>query len=233
MNEMGCLLIHGFGGNRHELEPLTLRLRELGVRVSVPVLKGHESTVRELKQASRHDWIACAQSALDGLRASCKTVIVIGFSMGGLIATNLCRSNAVDGVVFLNTPVYYWGLKRMIGNLHDDFRASLKMYSSAFHTIPFHAMLEFQRLLDGTKPMFRDIGCQSLVLQSVHDDVVDPKSADYIFARLKGQKEFEPVTQGAHEVLWSSGCRQVCAYVQRFLKRFGAAPGGLSWSAGV
>lgn len=220
MNNKGCLLIHGFTGCRHDLEPLSDHLVQLGYQVSMPVLKGHEATARELRNADRNDWIASAQSALDNLRSNCETVIVIGFSMGGLIAANLYQDNDFDGIIFINTPIYYWGLGRVISSLYADFKTNLKRYAYAFRDTPFHAMLEFQLLLSGTKPIFNRIGCQSLVLQSVYDDVVDPKSADYIFARLKGRKELKKVSRGDHVVLLSEGAGQVCSHVQQFLKGF-------------
>lgn len=218
MNSKGCLLIHGFNGCRKELSPLRERLDQLGYKVSVPVLKGHEASSRELRTASRYDWVDCAQAELDDLRSSCRRVIVIGFSMGGLLAANLYQNNHFDGIVFINTPVYYWGLGRMISDLYFDFKPNLKKYAYAFRTVPFHAMLEFQRLLSKTKPIFQDVNCRSLVLQSADDDVVKPKSAEYIFSHLKGRKDMKIVPRGKHLVLLSDESAQVCSYVQHFLK---------------
>lgn len=218
MDNKGCLLIHGFTGCRNDLAPLRERLDQLGYKVSAPVLKGHETSSCELKTASRYDWVACAQDALDDLRSSCLSVIVIGFSMGGLLAANLCQSNDFDGIVFINTPVYYWGLGRMVSDLHSNFKPSLKKYAYAFRNTPFHAMLEFQLLLSKTKSIFQNVKCRSLVVQSADDDVVNPKSAEYIFSRLQGQKEIKIVPQGKHVVLLSDRSAQVCSYVQHFLK---------------
>jgi carboxylesterase len=217
MNNTGCLLIHGFAGSRQELEPLRLCLEQSGYSVAVPVLKGHEATPRELKRASRRDWIACAQAALDELRASCKTVVVIGFSMGGLVATNLYLDNGFDGIVFINTPVYYTDFRRMLFNLYSNFRSYIRKYIVSTRDKPLHAMIEFQLLLSGTKPKFGKIGCKALVLQAMDDDVVNPKSAEYIFTRLKGIKEIEKVRSGGHVVLLGEGSQEVCSHVQHFL----------------
>lgn len=219
----GCLLIHGFTGCRGDLEPLRDHLNQLGYAVTVPVLKGHEATPNELKRASRHEWIAGAQRALDELKASCEKVVVIGFSMGGLVAANLCQTNDFDGIVFINTPVYYWGLSRLfVSRLYSDFKTNLKSSIASMRTTPLHALFEFQLLLSSTKRLFRKIRCRSLVLQSIHDDVVVPRSAQYIFSRLRGKKEMKTVPNGGHVVLLSDidGSRQVCTDVQRFLMGF-------------
>lgn len=220
MNDKGCLLIHGFTGCRNDLAPLCDHLVQLGYKVSVPVLKGHEATSKELGSASRYDWMESAQTAFDDLRASCRTVVVIGFSMGGLLAANLFQSNDFDGIVFINTPIYYWGLGRIFSDLHSDFKPNLKKYAYGLRYTPFHAMLEFQKLLNYTKPIFQSVSCRSLVVQSANDDVVNPKSAEYIFSRLKGRKDLKIVPSENHVVLLSKESDQVCAYVQYFLKEF-------------
>lgn len=220
MPPKGCLLLHGFTGCRHDLEPLSRLLSRLGYQVSVPVLKGHEADAGALRKACRQDWIDCAQAALDELRARCPKVVVVGFSMGGLLAAKLCERNQVDGIVFINTPVYYWGLGRVFRDLLTNFKQSLGRYGGALIHTPFHALWEFQMLLSGTKPVFRTIRCRSLVLQSVNDDVVDPKSAEYIFENLQGEKEMDKISRGDHVVLLSAGSEQACSCVRRFLLNF-------------
>lgn len=207
-------------GCRHELEPLRSLLVRLGYQVSVPILKGHEADAAALRKARRQDWLACAQSALDELHARCQKVVVVGFSMGGLLAANLCRHNDVDGIVFINTPVYCWGLRGVFRDLCFDFKESAKRYGSALRSTPFHALWEFQMLLSGTKSVFQTIRCRSLVLQSINDDVVDPKSAEYIFARLQGKKEMNKIARGDHVALLSAGSAQTCAFVKNFLVNF-------------
>lgn len=220
MKAKGCLLLHGFTGCRHDLEPLRELLVRLGYQVSAPVLKGHEADAPALGKARRQDWMDCAQAALDELHGRCRQVFVVGFSMGGLLAANLCEHNEVDGLVFINTPVYYWGLGRVFRDLCANFKGSFGKYSGALLHTPFHALWEFQMLLSGTKPVFRTIRCRSLVLQSVNDDVVDPKSAEYIFARLRGEKEMDKISRGDHVVLLSAGSAQACSCVRRFLLDF-------------
>lgn len=220
MNEKGCLLIHGFTGSRRELEPLAEQLGREGFQISLPVLKGHEATVEELRAASRRDWVQGVQSALDALKARCQKVIVVGFSMGGLLAANLAPHCDVDGYVFINTPIYYWGLRRMLSDMCRDFRAGCRKYRSSFGRTPFHALLEFQKLLSQTKPMFRSIQSRSLILQSVNDDVVDPKSADFIFSQLQGRKELKRIAKGRHVVMLGEGSGQACSLIQNFLLGF-------------
>ncbi|MCA9910517.1 MAG: alpha/beta fold hydrolase, partial [Anaerolineae bacterium] len=66
---------------------------------------GHGTHHADLARVHWQDWIA---SALDGyalLRAYCESVVVIGHSMGGLVALALATDQNVDAVVALAAPI--------------------------------------------------------------------------------------------------------------------------------
>ena len=104
----GVLLIHGFTGNRGEVEPLGRYLSERGFRTAMPCLTGHESSMRQLAAATYRDWVADAVSAYDALARECDSVAVVGFSMGGLLAAQLYQTRPFCRLVTVNTPIYYW-----------------------------------------------------------------------------------------------------------------------------
>jgi carboxylesterase len=186
--------------------------------VSAPLLSGHEATPRELARAKHTEWITTARLALFELKQHCDRVIVIGFSMGGLIAVQLCRLCGCDGIVLINTPVYYWNLKQIFINLHTDFRHYSKTYLTSGNGLPMHALIEFLRLLSSTKRMIAGIDCSALVLQCENDDTVDPKSADYIFKRLCGRKRLISIPECSHIVFLSSASGKVCAEINYFIE---------------
>ncbi|MDR3644114.1 MAG: alpha/beta fold hydrolase [Clostridia bacterium] len=218
MKKTGCLLIHGFAGSRKELEPLRRCLEQQGYVVSVPVLKGHEGTKREFGKSRRREWIASAKESLDELQKFCEKVVVVGFSMGGLVAANLCGSAPVDGVVFLNTPVYYWDIGWVLKSHRFDLKTYFGEYIFSGRNLPLHALLEFRLLLDATKRLFSRIACTVLVLQSMDDDVVVPESAQYIYSHVKGPKKIKRLPSGGHAVLQGKNAGTVCGDVLRFME---------------
>ena len=101
------LLLHGFTGTPYELKPLANALHQAGFTCFAPLLAGHGETPERLNQISADTWIAAAGEALASLPLV-KPRIVIGFSMGGLLATLLAVSHPeqVDKLVLI-APAFH------------------------------------------------------------------------------------------------------------------------------
>ena len=217
---VGILLVHGFAGTREEIKPLYDFLCDKGYDVSVPLLAGHEGTLKELSMSKYKHWIDSVEEEYVKLSEKRESIIVIGFSMGGLVAVNLYQKYKFDGLITINTPVYYWDVKRILKNLYSDFSAYSKKYFQSSSNKPIPALLEFQKLLSKTKPLFKNIGCNALVIQTQDDDTVNPKSAEYIFAHLNGIKQILKPKSGGHIVFQSNDYSQLLDSINEFVEKF-------------
>lgn len=213
----GVLIIHGFAGMRSELAPLKEHLEKRGFIVSMPLLAGHESTRKELAKSNYNEWIKSAEDAAKELETKCGKLIVIGFSMGGLIGVNLCRHRNVEKIVLINTPVYYWDIVRMLKNLNSDFKTYSKKYFTASTNKPLRALLSFQKLLNKTKPLFSGVCCPALIMQTLNDDTVNPKSADYIFQNIKSKKVLKKYNTGGHLPFETDTANHICLEIENFI----------------
>ena len=103
----GVLCIHGLTGSPDELAPLEASVRTAGYQVRTPLLAGHGADADTLAATKWTDWLQSAQEALTQVCAqSDGRAVVIGSSVGGLLALRLARDNPglVAGVVLLATP---------------------------------------------------------------------------------------------------------------------------------
>jgi carboxylesterase len=216
--KIGVLIIHGFAGTRAEVETLRKYLEQAGYLTSVPLLKGHESTKAELAGAKHEEWISGTKEELIKFTKSCEKVAVVGFSMGGLIAVNLFKQCSFDGLVLVNTPVYYWNIKVIIKNLISNFKLNFNKYFVASSTKPLHALFEFQSLLSKTKPLFSSVNCNTLVMQEWDDDTVNPRSAKFIYNKLSGKKRLRMLKKGGHVLLMGSEAEKVCKEIEGFIR---------------
>ncbi len=221
-NKTGCIIIHGFGGNIEEVMPLAQRLTEEGYNVVCPSLKGHTGRRKDLKGVTYLDWIESGELELRKLLETCERIYLIGFSMGGLIALLLAAKYKVAGVVTLNSPIYYWDIKRIMINLWEDLKykkpENMKHYLQSSRKFPFSAMLYFRVLLSKSKAIMKEVHCPVFIAQALQDDTVRKSSAKYIYehlaAKLKTVKYYD---HSGHLILWSEAAGTVIQDVVKFL----------------
>lgn len=212
----GILLLHGFAGDLEEVAPLREYLVRQGYTVESPLLPGHGLTKKDLSQTTHGDWISAAEQAYLALSGKCGKIIVIGFSMGGLLAVNLWNYG-FSGMVTVNMPVYYWNPKVIAANLFSDFRQYGRKYLEASTDKTFSSMVEFQKLLAKTKPMLGNITCKTMVIQALDDDTVHYKSADYILKKVRADKILYRPSRGGHMIFQSERGDEVCSRIESFI----------------
>jgi len=217
LDNTGILLIHGFAGDVGEIEPLRDYLAQKGYVVTCPLLPGHGMTKKELSQTTCEDWIASTEQAYLDLSKHCGKIVVVGFSMGGLLAANLWNYG-FSGMVTINTPVFYWNPKIIVTNLISDFKTYGKKYFDVSTDKSLSSMLEFQKLLTKTKPMFGNITCKTMVVQASDDDTVHYKSADYIFKKVCADKSIYKLPHGGHMIFQSDHKDEVCKAIESFIR---------------
>ena len=190
---IGFLIIHGFGGSIEDIEPLNKYLVNNGFFTVCPALKGHTGKRKDLKGISYSEWINSAEEGLVQLLTQREKIILIGFSMGGLIAVNLALKHKICGIITLSTPIYHWDIKIIFFNIINDLKEgkyeSLKLYVGASMALPFSAMLNFKLLLYKTKTLLIQIKCPILIAQGLEDDTVKHRSAKYIFNKVSSKKK--------------------------------------------
>lgn len=105
-NDIGCLLIHGFGGRPEDLRPLGDELIRRGYGVSIPLLPGHGLTPTDMRTVRWRDWFEAVTAAHVALRTTCRAVVLIGHSMGGALAVAETAVRPPIALVLIGMPTF-------------------------------------------------------------------------------------------------------------------------------
>ncbi|HZW68061.1 MAG TPA: alpha/beta fold hydrolase [Pseudogracilibacillus sp.] len=199
---IGCLIIHGFTGGPYEVEPLHEYLRaHTDWRIEVPLLSGHGETL-QLEEVTHEIWLEEAEEAIQDLQETCDEIYVIGFSMGGMIASYLAAHYDVDKLVLLATARKYLSFKYLsyyvADVINDSFKGQLKEneifthYKSKLGAVPFKANVEFMKLVNETKRYLQQITSPVFIAQGQKDGIV-PYTAAYSLEKEIGSEHKEVV----------------------------------------
>ena len=96
-----CLLLHGWITTPADFGELPQALDEAGWDVHAPLHAGHGTTPRDLRGITAQKLLDAAREHYDALRASHDRVVLVGFSMGGTIATLLAAERPPDRLVLI------------------------------------------------------------------------------------------------------------------------------------
>ncbi|RKD21881.1 hypothetical protein BEP19_14330 [Ammoniphilus oxalaticus] len=222
---IGCLLLHGFTGGPFEVEPLSERLAAQGWSIAAPTLPGHGDEKDAMKQVTWKDWIKKAEDELKELLLTCSEVYLIGFSMGGMIAAYLSTKYQVSKLVLLNACVYYINPAQVYQNIAEAIKSNftanseiIKRYMEKSLSAPVRSIVHFRRLITVLRPELSKVTAPTLILQGERDDLVEPRSAEYIYDQIESDiKEIHFLPQSKHLLLRDCEKEQVFELVERFL----------------
>ncbi|MCS6939590.1 MAG: alpha/beta fold hydrolase [Roseiflexaceae bacterium] len=122
----GILLIHGFGGDPAEVRPLAAACIREGYSVHAPLLPGHGALPDALASVRWQQWVEAAAQGFAMLHRHCSEVVVIGFSMGALIALLLAANLPVERLALLAPALSLRG--QLLVNLSSIARYAISWY---------------------------------------------------------------------------------------------------------
>ncbi|WP_307479122.1 alpha/beta hydrolase [Cytobacillus purgationiresistens] len=191
---IGCMCVHGFTGSPYEVEPLSAFLKQhTDWEVVCPTLPGHGELLA-LRGIQYKIWIEHAEKELEKLFEKCETVYVVGFSMGGMIASNLAVRYPVEKLVLLSAAAYYVNPKQLLIDIGEMVREGIKgrikdnelykRYKRKIKSTPITATLQFRKLVSSVRPLLNQVNVPTLIAQGESDGIVPVKSAQYLYQTI-------------------------------------------------
>jgi carboxylesterase len=103
----GCLLLHGFTCMPEEMRGLGGDLAQLGYTVLGLRLPGHATHPHDLNRVRSTDFLIAVEEGLALLRESTQHVVLIGQSLGGVLALLAAARYPITGVIAMACPSPY------------------------------------------------------------------------------------------------------------------------------
>ncbi|WP_416147146.1 alpha/beta hydrolase [Salipaludibacillus sp. HK11] len=227
---IGCLIIHGFAGTPQEVEDIEYHFKKKNWLVYCPELPGHDGTRKGLKSVTYKHWLYKAKVALEELLERCEKVYVIGFSMGGVIASYLSSQYPVDRLVLISSATYYINPKQIIQDVKEWFIEGIQgelendeyyqFYREKIKQTPMSATIEFARMVKKLRPHLDQVTVPTLIVQGESDGLVPKKSADYIYERIQSdEKEIYFFPEAKHYIWFGEEKEQLLHEIDEFFAK--------------
>ncbi len=223
----GVLIIHGFTGGHYEVRPLVefLKIRT-DWQISVPILPGHGAKP-DLSQVTADSWLMAAELGIRQLQKEVDRIIVVGFSMGGLIAMYLGLRYKIDKLILLSAAAKYispWILLKDLGILLAEPvkkyppNTFYHLYNYKLRYTPLHATREFLRIVKLVEPYYSKIEMPVCLVQGKEDGIVPYETARYLYEQLGSKKKkFITSIAGKHHICYSEDCYEWFEVVLEFM----------------
>lgn len=227
--KQGILFIHGFTGSPQELKPLVdyLALRQPGCIHSVPTLSGHGVELT-LKGMTAAHWFRDVENAYRLLAKKVDKVVVVGFSMGGMLAMYLALRYKVQKLVLLSSSLKYIDIKQLfqlskgyLQNREDITEQQFlilrqNMYQAKKMKIP--TMISFREVVQEVAPYVSKIKQPIIIVQGMKDGLVPSATAQFIYEKVASTKKKIYLSKnGTHQICYSDDRQQWFEEVFQFI----------------
>jgi carboxylesterase len=233
----GCILMHGFTAMPEEMRGLGEFLSGQGHSVLGLRLAGHATHPSDLKRTHWTDWLLDVEGGLALLEDTCERSVLIGQSMGGVIALTAAASYKVQAVVAMSTP--YGGppeaslSDRLRLLLHPTIDKRVKRFPPdhplhqrreldypAYPEFPSHILGELGKLVAAMPACLPQVRVPVLLIHSKDDKSVPFECMGKIYAQLgTAQKEMLALEGMDHSLVCDPKREVVFQAAERFLKK--------------
>jgi carboxylesterase len=217
--EPAVLAFHGYAGTPFEVRLVVEAAKDAGLEAYAPLLAGHGTHARDLARTRFDDWMRGAEAAFDSVLGESRRVIVVGLSLGSLIAAHLAwkRKDEVSGLGMLanatrlTSPFPTLALKlvdrlglpdfsipKTTSDIGDpEARATHVTYGLQ----PVRAAIEVLRAGERTEKLLGQIQAPALIAHGQHDLVCPVANAERVLQALGSTDKTLLILPRSHHIV--------------------------------
>ena len=193
-SKIGCYILHGFSSSTYETKDLAEFLGNNGYHTLTRNLPGHGTSVEECNTVKYQDWLSFVEQDLAELSINSDKIVVIGMSMGGVLALHLGSLFPVECVIsaaavfqlrdhkklkYLNSVLCkFLPIRPKIKSYPKDIKGGLVFHG--YDQYPMIALNEFMKMNRFVKKELNKIKCPTMILHANVDQTSMPINIDII-----------------------------------------------------
>ncbi|WP_431027825.1 alpha/beta hydrolase [Lysinibacillus sp. LZ02] len=225
------LLLHGFTGSSADVRMLGRFLEKCGYTSLAPHYKGHGVPPEELIQSYPDEWW---QDVLNGYnelqQAGYEEIAVAGLSLGGVFSLKLGLNKPVKGIVTMCAPMkmraldimfkgvlqYAKQYKKSEGKTETEIEAEVE----AIRQQGMPSLPDLQQLVASVRAEVDLVYAPIFVVQATNDNIIDPKSAHYIYEEAQSNiKQIKWYDESGHVITLDKEKDQLHEDIYQFLEK--------------
>ncbi len=233
---VGCLLVHGFTGTPKEMRMLADSLAQDKYTILAPRLAGHATRVEDITRSRWEDWVSSVEDGINLLKGCTQKQVIMGLSMGGILALIAAARFALAGVVSFSTPCSLPGdprakylpvLKYFIPRVSKgkpDWRNQEAAQDHAHYAYyPTTAILQLKELIDVMQSELVNVKIPALFVQSRQDQGIPAESLDTLYDKVSSTDKTKFwVENSGHVIIREPERELIFTEVKSFMKRIKA-----------
>lgn len=228
------LYIHGIMGSPFEFRKIAEALKDENITFKALLLPGHGRNGNDFSRSNADTWQTHVNKEISQLQRNYSKIILIGHSLGGLLALNAALRYRVDGIILLNTPIktrisfqqISMSLRVLLssGNSDDQmirtYRETFSVDLSDWWTLPLWIprLLDVNRVARQTAKMLDKVMIPVILFQSMHDETVNSISAELLKRGLGDQlQSLTYLNKSTHAYFVDGEFKEIIKGIKRFL----------------
>jgi len=189
--------IHGFGKNRSsEMDNLCAFLKEHGY----DTLQFDIYDLENGLDADWKEWLRRCERQMHEALGRNPRIILVGFSMGGVIATHLATVYKVEKLVLVAPAFRYLDFEKVARSLASSLSGRSRT------TVPSSEQTRaFREIVDNCRGSIANLDCPVLILHGTEDEVINPSSSTEFYGRIHHDRKRLIFLEGAHHRMLYDG----------------------------
>ena len=238
-NKHGVILVHGYMAAPEEMRLLAEKLYKAGYSVYCVRLKGHGTTPEDLAERTWQEWNESVNRGYVIMKNSVSSFVAAGFSTGaGLVLLQaIQKGEKFKGFISISAPLKLQDIRTSLTGAVTFYNNILKKFKIDkgrmefipnvpenpdinYSRNPINGTNELGKLMKFVESDLEKIKIPALIIQADKDPVVNPKSADIIYSKIKSQdKKLVKIESGRHGIIRGQELEKVSEEIVFFLKK--------------